>query len=196
MQGVSVSEELKIANVKGNVYLIQRNYIRTKWGEEILKRIENELSEKWGNYLRNPESLGMQFVPQTFFSDFYKCVVNTVNLDSEKLCKELGNIVIKNVVNKVMIAMFKMGTPNILAVTSATLWSRNYDQGKAEVETGKNQFVFIVKNYRPASRFNGLSLWGGLEAYVEMIGYQVVSSNYDKSVLNGDDYEQYTVKWK
>ena len=191
----TVSEDLKIANVKGNVFMIQRNYAVAKWGEDIIKKVETDLAAEWLSFISNQETLRMKWVPQTFFSDFYRSLINHVGIDKKMLCKEIGNAVMKNMVNNLMITMFKLGTPNTVAITAATLWSRNYDQGKAIVETSKNQFVFIVKGYRPATEYNGFSLWGGLEAYVEMIGYQVVSSSYDKSVLSGDDCEQYTINW-
>ena len=66
----TVSEDLKIANVKGNVFMIQRNYAVAKWGEDIIKKVETDLAAEWLSFISNQETLRMKWVPKTFFSDF------------------------------------------------------------------------------------------------------------------------------
>lgn len=181
--------------VKGNVYVMHRNYIVSKWGEEKIRLIETGLQKNWSSLVNHQDLMVVQWIPHRFFVEFNQHVMKNIQYKPELIFRELGKNAIKQLINKVMISMLKMGTPNLFATIAATLWGRNYNMGKVEMETEKDQFSFSIKEFDPMDEWTCHALLGCLESYVELIGYKVVFAKHERSVLRGDSLEKYTVKW-
>lgn len=181
---------------KGNVYLYHRNYVISKWGEKIIQRIEEELQPKWNEILTKKSFLSLEWIPHRFFLDLNVLFIKNIDHNHELFFRELGKNAVRHIINPVALSVLKFGTPNTFAAIAGVLWGRNYNMGKVNLISEKNQFLFILNEFNPGDKWTGYALLGCLESYVELIGYKVKTAEYRKSVLLGDTHEEYLVQWE
>ena len=182
-------------NLRGDAFLVHASYIRSKKGEEGLKKVEDKLKEL-GYPLSFKDIKPMGWYPEAL-SVLVVIIARDIFKWGDKGVFEMGNTAPQySFIVKILLRYFL--SPKKSFEETPKYWREHYDFGELEAhEFNEKEKYFIVRvkghKFDPVSCVYHRGYFLKVAQY--MIKSEKITIEETKCVYRGDDFHEYVVRW-
>ena len=189
--------ETKI-QVRGVVFKTDTEYILAEKGEEGLKKLEEEL-EKLGHPIKYREIKSMEFYPAGLRALSLLAIKKIFEFDDKKI-ENMGLVATKKSIIIKLFVRFFLSLERVFFKEAPRIWQKHWTVGElvpVELNEKKKYAILRLKNFDFHPLYCSVYLQGYFAGILQMlIKSSEMSCRETKCSLKGDEYHEYSIKWK
>ncbi|MFW5875224.1 MAG: hypothetical protein ACOCXM_00675 [Myxococcota bacterium] len=186
---------MHVVQVKGAAVTSRIRYVRERFGESALGRLEQALPDKDRAYIEG-RVLSSQWVPYELFIDLIVQTDALFGRGDLGLCRDMARFSAEVNLKTVYRIFFRFGTPAFILKRAARLWDMHYDSGRLDVhDDAPGHTRLLIEGFAQPHRAHCLSVLGWAERSAELSGARVRRAEETRCRTRGDPVCELVLDW-